>query len=219
MIIRRLDPSDVRGAKRWDEFVFACPEATFFHRSAWQGIIKDIFRHHTYFFYAENEGGIQGVLPIAHVNSLLFGNALIALPFAVYGGIAASNAKATLALEEVVQELAKKLDVDHVEFRNVKPKHTDWPTQDLYVTFVRDIPQVLDEKMLCIPQKRRNMVRKAIKLGLYATHDATVDDFFPLYAENSRDHGTPALGKKYFQALRQAFGENCDVVTVRAADG
>ena len=49
--------------------------------------------------------------------------------------------------------------------------------------------------------------------------DDSVDDFFPLYAENVRDHGTPALGKKYFQALVKSFGEDCDILTIRAADG
>lgn len=219
MIIKLLDPADQESAKRWDEFVFACPEATFFHRAAWQDIMKDVFRHPAYFFYAEEAGEIQGVLPLAHVKSMLFGNALVALPFAVYGGVAATNPAAQLALEEKAKELADDLGVDHIEFRNIEAKHPDWPTQDLYVTFIRDIPEILDEKMLCIPQKRRNMVRKAVKLGLYSTHDDSVDDFFPLYAENVRDHGTPALGKKYFQALVKSFGEDCDILTIRAADG
>ena len=36
-------------------------------------------------------GRIVGVLPLAHVNSWLFGNALVSLPFAVYGGVAAES--------------------------------------------------------------------------------------------------------------------------------
>ncbi len=62
MIIKLLDPADQDSAKRWDEFVFACPEATFFHRAAWQDIMKDVFRHPAYFFYAEEAGEIQGIL-------------------------------------------------------------------------------------------------------------------------------------------------------------
>ena len=136
MIIKLLDPADQESAKRWDEFVFACPEATFFHRAAWQGIIKDVFRHPTYFFYAEEAGKITGVLPLAHVKSLLFGNSLIALPFAVYGGVAASNTEVSQTLEDEAQKLAQKLGVDHLEFRNVNPRHTDWPTQDLYLSLI-----------------------------------------------------------------------------------
>ena len=219
MIIKLLDPADQGSAKRWDEFVFACPEATFFHRAAWQGIIKDVFRHPTYFFYAEEAGKITGVLPLAHVKSLLFGNALIALPFAVYGGVATSNAKASQTLEEEAQKLAQKLGVDHLEFRNVNPRHTDWPTQDLYVTFRKEILPDVEANMLAIPRKQRAMVRKGIKNGLISTVDRNADRFFKVFADNVHRHGTPAMPKRYFDTLLQVFGDDCEVLTVTGPDG
>jgi FemAB-related protein (PEP-CTERM system-associated) len=219
MIIKLLDPADQGSAKRWDEFVFACPEATFFHRAAWQGIIKDVFRHPTYFFYAEEAGKITGVLPLAHVKSLLFGNALIALPFAVYGGIATSNAKASQTLEEEAQKLAQKLGVDHLEFRNINPQHTDWPTQDLYVTFRKEILPDVEANMLAIPRKQRAMVRKGIKNGLISTVDRNADRFFKVFADNVHRHGTPAMPKRYFDTLLQVFGDDCEVLTVTGPDG
>jgi FemAB-related protein (PEP-CTERM system-associated) len=219
VIISRLSPSDIEGTQRWNAFVQGCPEATFFHRAEWQTIIRDVFHHPTYFLLAENNGEIEGILPLAHVKSLLFGNALTALPFAVYGGVAASTPETVAALEDEAQKLAIQLGVDHLEFRNQNARHPEWPTQNLYVTFTRCIPDILDEKMFCIPQKRRNMVRKAIKLGLYATHGDSVDEFFPVYAENVRDHGTPALPKAYFSKLMAAFGDDCEILTVRNAEG
>ncbi|MBX9794423.1 MAG: FemAB family PEP-CTERM system-associated protein, partial [Burkholderiaceae bacterium] len=42
---------------------------------------------------------------------------------------------------------------------------------------------------------------------------------FALYADNVHRHGTPALPKRYFQALRDQFGSDCDVLTVSAPDG
>lgn len=219
MIIKLLNPSDLGSAKRWDNFVFACPDATFFHRAAWQNIIKDVFHHATYFFYAEDAGEIQGVLPLAHVNSRLFGNSLVALPFAVYGGVAANNAEATMALEDEAQKLAKKLGVDHLEFRNMKPQHADWPTQDLYVTFRKEILSDVEANMLSIPRKQRAMVRKGIKNGLESTVDRSSDRFFKLFADNVHRHGTPAMPKRYFDTLLQVFGKDCEVLTVTGPDG
>ena len=219
MIIKLLNSSDLETAKRWDDFVFACPDATFFHRAAWQNIIKDVFHHATYFFYAEDAGEIQGVLPLAHVNSRLFGNSLVALPFAVYGGVAAQSAEATLALEDEAQKLAKKLGVDHLEFRNMKPQHTEWPTQDLYVTFRKEILPDVEANMLAIPRKQRAMVRKGIKNGLKSTVDRSSDRFFKLFADNVHRHGTPAMPKRYFDTLLQVFGKDCEVLTVTGPDG
>ena len=77
-------------AARWDAFVRACPQATFFHLSAWQEIVRTVFRHRTYFLFVERDGQIIAVLPLAEVKSRLFGHALTSLPFCVYGGIAAA---------------------------------------------------------------------------------------------------------------------------------
>ncbi|MER2539443.1 MAG: FemAB family XrtA/PEP-CTERM system-associated protein [Azonexus sp.] len=217
--IKQLAPSDREGAQRWDDFIFACPEATFFHRAAWQGIIADVFRHPTYFLYAEMAGQIQGVLPLAHVKSMLFGNALVALPFAVYGGVAATNPEAVSALEKEAQALAQRLGVDHLEFRNVNPRNPSWPTQDLYVTFRKEILPDVEANMLAIPRKQRAMVRKGIKNGLISTVDRNTDRFFKVFADNVHRHGTPAMPKRYFDTLLQVFGNDCEVLTVTGPDG
>jgi FemAB-related protein (PEP-CTERM system-associated) len=217
--IKRLSSSDAATAARWDAFVFGCPQATFFHRAAWQSVLGAAFRHATYFLYAERLGRIEGVLPLAHVKSLLFGNALVSLPFAVYGGVAASDDVAAEALEQEAQRLAQKLGVDHLELRQLDSRHPDWPRQDLYVTFRKEILSDDEANMLAIPRKQRAMVRKGIKNGLTSTFDEGVDRFFALYSDNVHRHGTPALSKRYFQILRDRFDTDCSVLTVSAPDG
>jgi FemAB-related protein (PEP-CTERM system-associated) len=217
--IKRLAVRDAATASRWDDFVLACPNATFFHRAGWQRLLLQVFRHDTYFLYTEVDGRIQGVLPLAHVKSLLFGNSLVSLPFAAYGGAAATNADASRALEDEAQDLALRLRVDHLELRHVHARHADWPRQELYVTFRKTILPDEEANMLAIPRKQRAMVRKGIKNGLRSDMDPGVDRFFALYADNVHRHGTPALPRRYFQALRDEFGAACDVLTVSAPDG
>lgn len=219
LTVSRLDRNNVPDVVRWDAFVVSCPEATFFHRAGWQVLIEDVFRHETYFLYAEAGGRIQGVLPLAHVNSRLFGNALASLPFSVYGGVAAIDEQAALALEREAQQLAQCLGVDHLELRNVQRRHVDWPLQDLYVTFRKPINPTDEENLQAIPRKQRAMVRKGIKNGLTSHIDTTVDRFFALYADNVHRHGTPALPKAYFDGLCRVFGADCEVLTVCASDG
>jgi FemAB-related protein (PEP-CTERM system-associated) len=219
MNIQRLDPTDAAAAARWDAFVLGCPQATFFHRAGWQKILQQVFRHDTYYLLADVDGRIEGVLPLAHVNSLLFGNALVSLPFAVYAGVAANGEEAAQALEQHAEQLAQRLGVAHLELRHVQPRHADWPRQDLYVTFRKPILADEEANMSAIPRKQRAMVRKGIKNGLHAEVDAGVDRFFALYADNVHRHGTPALPKRYFKALRDEFGADCEVLTVSAPDG
>ena len=217
--IDRLSPDDTRAHAAWDAYVMAAPKATFFHRAGWQRVLREVFRHDTHFLKAERAGRIVGVLPLAHVKSFLFGSALTSLPFAVYGGVVADDEEAAQVLEAQAQRLARQLGVQHLEMRNLEPRHADWPKQDLYVTFRKAILPEEEANMLAIPRKQRAMVRKGIKNGLKSEIDPGVDRFFALYADNVHRHGTPALPKRYFQALRKEFGADCEVLTVSAPDG
>ncbi|MDP3834872.1 MAG: FemAB family PEP-CTERM system-associated protein [Hydrogenophaga sp.] len=217
--ILRLDSSQPNQVARWEAFVMGQPQATFFHRAGWQTVIRDVFRHDTHFLYAEVDGEIQGVLPLAHVNSRLFGNALTGLPFAVYGGVAAATPEAAHALEAEAQRLAIELGTDHLELRHIERRHDDWPVQELYVTFRKSILPKEEDNMLAIPRKQRAMVRKGIKNGLTSHVDANADRFFALYADNVHRHGTPAMPKRYFETLLKTFGPDCEVLTVCSAEG
>jgi len=212
--IHTLSPKDV---PRWDAFVRTAPQATFFHLSAWQRIIAGEFGHRTHYLYAERDGEIVAVLPLAEVKSLLFGHALTSLPFCVYGGIAAADGAgegALAALEAEADALARRLGVQYLEVRNLTPRHSDWPRQDIYATFRKAIAPDDEANLLAIPRKQRAMVRKGIANRLAVHADSGVDRFFALYADNARHHGTPALPKHFFARLRREFADDCEVLTV-----
>jgi FemAB-related protein (PEP-CTERM system-associated) len=215
LTVRTLTASD---HDRWDAFVFACPQATFFHRAAWQDIIRDVFGHKTWFLFAECDGQIVAVLPLAEVKSRLFGHSLASLPFCVYGGAVGDEAGIAM-LEAEAERIAIASGVQHLEYRNLTPRHEEWPRQDLYVTFRKAIDPDVEANMAAIPRKQRAMVRKGIKNGLVSHVDQTPDRFFALYSDNVLRHGTPALPKRFFATLMSTFGKDCEVLTVTDADG
>lgn len=217
--IELLAADDQRAAAQWDEFVLACPEATFFHRAGWQRVLREAFGHQTHFLLARRAGAIEGVLPLAHVRSWLFGSSLTSLPFAVYGGVAATSAEAAQALEAHADQLGRKLGVQHLELRHTTRRHADWPEQDLYVTFRKALLEDEEANMLAIPRKQRAMVRKGIKNGLTSSVHRDVGRFFALYADNVHRHGTPAMPRRYFQLLQDEFGDALELMAVEGPDG
>ncbi|MDR1853408.1 MAG: FemAB family PEP-CTERM system-associated protein [Azoarcus sp.] len=217
--IRKLDDAD---APRWDAFVRATPQASFFHLSAWRRILGEEFGHRPHYLYAERGGDIVAVLPLAEVKSLLFGHALTSTPFCVYGGIAAAadaGEGAIAALETEADALARRLGVRHLEYRNMTPRHPDWPRQTIYVTFRKQIAADDEANLRAIPRKQRAMVRKGMANGLAARFEDGVEDFFALYSRNVLHHGTPAMPKRFFARLRAEFGADCESLIVDDADG
>jgi FemAB-related protein (PEP-CTERM system-associated) len=214
--VRSFAPED---APRWDAFVERCPDASFFHRIGWKEVIERCFGHRTHYLFAERDGRVDGVLPLAEVKSFLFGHSLVSLPFCAYGGVATAEPGATAALHRAARELGERIGVEHLELRNRTPREPEWPRQDLYCSFRKEILPEVEANMLAIPRKQRAVVRKGIKNGLAGQIDDNVDRFFALYADNVHRHGTPPLPRRYFAALRRVFGREVEVLTVVDASG
>lgn len=234
----RVRPLDAASMPAWDAWVAAHPDATFFHRAGWKRVIESSFRHRCPFLMAEAGGAIRGVLPLVHVRSRLFGNALVSSAFCVYGGPLAADEAAARALDAAALELAATLKVDHLEYRLRPPLqsplqsspspqssphvsgHTAswralWPCNaDLYATFRKALDPDPEKNLLAIPRKQRAVVRKGIKNALEVRIETDLASFFPLYAESRRDLGTPIFPKTLFRTLMAEFGPDCEVATV-----
>ena len=213
-----LQPQD---RARWDAFVRSCPDATFFHLSGWQPVIEQSFGIKTWFYYVEQDGQILGVLPLAQIKSRLFGHSLGAMPFCVYGGVAAIDDGARALLDGAADKLARELGVGHLEYRGMERAHPDdpsWHTKELYVTFRKEMSGDDEENLNAIPRKQRAMVRKGIKLGLRGEVDSNVDRLFTAYSHSVHRLGTPVFPKKYFALLQKEFGHECEVRTIVTID-
>ena len=209
--VRRFTREDTR---RWDAFVDDANGATFFHRAAWCDLIEHGLGHHGHYLYAERDGAITGILPLAEIRSRLFGHALISTPFCVYGGVVAKDPDSEACLTRAAADLADELGVDYLELRNREPGPPDWPVKDLYVGFRKSISEDHDANLKAIPRKQRAMVRKGIAAGLEARREDDVDAFYRVYAESVRNLGTPVLPCRWYARLRQTFGDDCEVTVI-----
>ncbi|WP_439576653.1 FemAB family XrtA/PEP-CTERM system-associated protein [Elioraea sp.] len=214
----RIRVLDAASAPAWDDFVRATEAATFFHRSGWERVIRDVFGHATHYAYAEQDGAIVGVLPLARMKTLLFGDVLASTPFCVYGGTAAATPEAAAALEAHAIDLQTKLGAPALEFRRIAAEDPGWAARPpLYYTFRKAIALTGDdEKDMArnIPRKQRAEVRKGFKRGLTSVSNSDTDTLHRVYAESVRNLGSPVFPRRYFRALAEAFPDEHDVTTV-----
>ena len=199
---------------QWDAFVESCPNATFFHLAGWKDVVEAAFGHRCYYLLAKSGDEVAGVLPLVHMKSLLFGNALISTPILAYGGVATEDREVQARLETEACALAEQLKVDYLEFRNCESRHADWPTKQLYVTFRKTIEADPQANLLAIPRKQRAMVRKGVKAGLKAEFDTSVDRFYRAYSQSFHNLGTPVFARTYFDRIQQVFKDRSDILTV-----
>ena len=204
----------------WDRFVEAHENGTFFHRSAWAGVLSRAFRHTALHAFAERDGAITGVLPLTHVKSALFGSSLISAPFCVYGGPICADEESRRALDEYALQKLLQTGASSLEYRFREPPSefedtSTWSRKDdLYVTFRKTIQQDDAANLKAIPRKQRAMVRKGIDHGLTSRSDRNVDELHAIYAHSVRNLGTPVFSRAYFRLLKDVFHDQMDVVTI-----
>ncbi len=209
--VRGMDAPD----PGWDEYVLAGSAGTFFHLSGWLRVVGKTFPYRSHSFVATRDGAIVGILPLFLVPNLPYGRSLVSTPFGVYGGICADDDDVAAALLSHAQAAGERLGVRYVEYRHEKPVG-NLPVKDLYVTFRRPIYPTADENMAAIPRNQRRSIRVGIKHGLSSKVGDfdLLSDFYEVYSQSVRNHGTPVFPRALFENLLGEFGPRCWILGV-----
>jgi FemAB-related protein (PEP-CTERM system-associated) len=204
----------------WDAYVDTHPAATPFHTRAWcQAITRATGHKHHLIAQRDAAGRIVGLLPLHHVRSPLFGQALVASGFAVGGGILADSDDIAAVLAEAAVDLAASLGVPSIELRG-GPLPDGWHVEDeVYAAFARDLAKDEQAELLAIPRKQRAEVRKALASDLTVTTGSDARhraDHYRVYATSVRNLGTPVFPRALFASVLDAFGDAADILTVHS---
>jgi FemAB-related protein (PEP-CTERM system-associated) len=213
-----IDVSELQTGEeeKWDQFVTASPSGTFFHLAGWKTVIEKVLGRQCFYLAAHRGHQISGVLPISRVRSRLFGDCLVSLPLAVYGGICADDQASYFSLLKAGSDLANRLGVKYLELRNrTELFPTSLPGKDLYVTFTQDLSPGPEKLLKGLPRDTRYAVRKAQKAGLEWSEDVSIPEFYEIYAQSVHRLGTPVFPRELFTCLRNEFPKQVRLFAVR----
>jgi len=202
--------------ERWEQYVRESEDATLFHTIPWKESVEKSFGLESLYLYAEQEGEIRGILPLFCAKSILGGRSLISVPFGVYGGICALGREEEELLLAEGKRLAELRNVRYMELRNLKESAFDLPSSDLYVTFLRDLPEKKEDVLSLLPRKARAAVRQGetrFRLEARIARDS-LSTFYHIFAVNKRNLGSPILPFRFFQSLMKNFGEQAFLLNV-----
>jgi serine/alanine adding enzyme len=212
------NPTD---GKRWQQYVEAHPLATNYHRWGWKQVIENSFGWPTYYWAVEENGKLQGVLPLVWQKSRLFGSFLTSLPFLNAGGLLADNPAAEQLLVREAVALAKEVGAKHLELRHREEhpsaREEKLQTKTSKVTLVLPIGPDQDKMWKDLGTKMRTKVRKSQSFGMIAEFGglALLDDFYAVFSHNMRDLGTPVYSREFFAEILRVFPANTYLCVVR----
>ncbi|BBF71046.1 MULTISPECIES: FemAB family XrtA/PEP-CTERM system-associated protein [Sphingomonas] len=222
--VTMLDVDDPGQTQAADDFVMAHDAGTPFHRAAWLRAITQATGHRALLLAAVAPSGqIRGILPLHHVKSRLFGDALVSCAFAVDGGLLVTDDRAVAPLAAAAQGLARTRGGPPLELRGGVAPGDEWQRcEGEYVGFVRPLAADDDAELLAVPRKHRAELRKALAnpaLSVEAGRSERLRrDHYRVYAASVRNLGTPVFPAKLFQSVLQQFGKDADLLVVRDGD-
>lgn len=202
----------------WDAFVQTMVGCTAYHQYRWRTVIENSFGHQGHYLAAvSDDGQWEGVLPLIHMKSSMFGNFIVSVPFVNYGGVLSRSPDATIMLLEATDRLRRVCGSAHVELRHLETKVEDLPAQQHKVTMILNLDLSIEEQWSHFNAKLRNQIRKAEKSGLEPSIGRLelLDGFYDVFARNMRDLGTPVYSKGFFRNIMTEFPETTRIIVVR----
>lgn len=202
---------------RWQEFIATQPSSTNYHRWQWRHVVQRAFGWSSFYFLAEDERRICGILPLVWLKSRLFGNLLCSVPFFSYAGIVAEKEESQAELLAAAIDLARKLKVSYLELRHRQRLPLNLRSKTSKNTLVCDLSADPEEMLRRLTTKMRTNVRRAMKTGLRAEFGGTefLDDFYDVFALKMRELGTPVYAKAFFAEILRAFPAESHVCRIR----
>ena len=204
----------------WDGYVDAHPEATFSHRWRWRNIFADVFGQETEYLAAHREGRLTGILPLVKFRSRLFGRFVVSLPYVNDGGLLTSDPQSAALLLAEARDIGKAFGATHVELRHRERRVPDLPFRQHKVGMLLSLKQADGDQWQSIDRKVRNQVRKAQKASLQTVRGGIelLDEFYPVFARNMRDLGTPVYSKRLFERVLREFPAETRLFVVRSGE-
>jgi len=203
----------------WDNFVRDDPHGTVCHLSGWRHVMHDVLGHSDHSLVTRDaEGAICGVLPLVHVQSRLFGNYLVSMPFLNAGGPLGDAGVAEELVDEAVADAAR-LRADLLELRTRTRCAPLLRRSDRKLTVQLPLPTLQADLWRSLPSKVRSQVRHAQRAQLTASFGLNQREaFYELFAKGMRRLGTPVLSSSLFASIASTFPENVEFGVIRLGD-
>ena len=213
--VREAGPGD---DARIADFLKDHSGATPFHRPEWSRAVEHGCGQKSHVLLCQGaRSGIEGLLPLTHVRSPLFGSALVSTGFGIGGGILTASEEAAGQLAGAAIELARSLNCPSVELRGGHLPLGWRQASGTYASFARDLPATDDAILKSIPRKQRAEVRRALGFGLTirtGREEQDRADHYRVYSESVRNLGTPVFPRALFDAMLDEYGNDADILTI-----
>jgi serine/alanine adding enzyme len=213
MQVLNLDLNNPQSKSLWDDFCEEHQNVAHHHTTNFlDAILNQMSEHRNESIMCiDNQGSVQGILPLIGVSSPIFGKQLVSIPFYNYGGVISKrgDAKDALMMEAhnlmLIKGYKKTLIRDTEAYDGCALFQTQMHKANLVLNLPSDIKSVgagNSKKRTKLRSQAGVASRKAEDHGVHFEQkfggEELLSDFYMVFSEHMRDLGTPVYGKDFF---------------------
>lgn len=203
----------------WDDYVLNHFKGLAYHQFAWGAAVNEAYGFEACYLLAEEQGQIQGVLPLIDFKIPLLGRSLVSLPYCDIGGCLADNDEIAAALLRRAVEIGQQKKMGKIEIRQNSINGEDSISGK--VRMVLKLPESPELLLAGFKAKLRSQIKKPTRDGLTAKlgGQELLSEFYQVFCENMRDLGSPVHSRKWIEAVVKHYGDRVCVGVVYTPDG
>lgn len=188
----------------WDAMLLEHEEASFFHTSAWAGVLSESYNYKPVYFTSIENGEIVSLIPLMEVKSFLTGNRGVSLPFTDHCD---PICKDPVNLEEILNtviEFGKTAGWKHIDLRGENAYYLGKPASESFFVHFLDLAQGKDRIFAGLRSSTRRNIKRAQKENLSISIQnsrESVEAFYRLNCETRKHHGLPPQPRYFFKKI------------------
>ncbi len=206
-----------------DFYALSHPDGLAYHLSAWRKAVEVAYGFKGVCLTAESRGRIRGILPLVRIRLPLMPGILVSVPYCDAAGPLADTPEIEHELISRALDLSRFMGIRTVSIRSARPMaglDPDTTVKPGKVRMLLPLPDRADTLLAGLKAKVRSQVKKPFKDGLTVQSGGRdlLDDFYPLFAENMRDLGSPVHAREWIRQILFRFKNRAVLFIVRMPD-
>jgi FemAB-related protein (PEP-CTERM system-associated) len=183
----------------------------------WGRVVREAYSMNSHFLLATGDDGrARGALALYESAHPVFGRYLATAAFGNDGGFFHDDDEARDALLAEAKALARRLNAKYSVIRTREGELPGWTTDRRYVACSLALEGDSEAALARLPGKTRNQVRRGMKEGFeVSVGPGQVDAFFDVFHRHMRELGSPAHGRRFYDAILRHAGDRADFYVVR----
>jgi hypothetical protein len=202
----------------WDDLLIRNGDHNYFHSSSWAKVLEYTYGHRAVYHAILGESGIQALVPLMEIRSVLFGKRGVSLPYTDHcPPFQSKDGNVSILLTKTI-EYGVRCGWKYIEWRDGKHFHADVAPWELYDVHEVDLDRSEAEIYSTLEASNRRNIRNSMRQGVsihFSWSMSSFQRFCQLHLLTRKRHGLPIQPQAFFNNLfAHAISQNRGVVAL-----